>query len=83
MQKEIKEKERAIEILSKRYGKRPPRHEKLPPTVMGEEEVRQVLYAVGDNHGNPHPHPIPSHPVPHLYPLPPAPPSPSPPHLHE
>lgn len=51
VQKEIKEKERAIETLSKRYGKRPPRNEKLPPTIMGEEEVRQVLYAVGDNHG--------------------------------
>ena len=37
--------------MSKRYGKRPARGTKLPPTVMGEEEVKQVLYAVGDNHG--------------------------------
>lgn len=51
VQREIKEKERAIETLSKRYGQRPKMGEKLPPTVMGEEEVRQVLYAVGDNHG--------------------------------
>lgn len=51
VQREIKEKEKAIEILSKRYGKRPARGEKLPVTTMGEEEVRQVLYAVGDNHG--------------------------------
>lgn len=35
---------------------------------MGEEEVRQVLYAVGDNHGNNRPHSF-------RYPLP-APPSP-------
>jgi hypothetical protein len=53
IQKEIKEKEKAIEILSKRYGKRLGRGEKLPPNVMGEEEVRQVLYALGDNHGTP------------------------------
>src|SRR5271170_1793483 len=51
VQREIKEKEKAIETLSKRYGKRPPRGEKLPATIMGEEEVKQVLYAVGDNHG--------------------------------
>jgi hypothetical protein len=51
VQREIKEKEKAIEILSKRYGKRLARGEKLPITTMGEEEVRQVLYAVGDNHG--------------------------------
>lgn len=52
VQREIKEKEKAIEILSKRYGKRPLKGgEKLPLTIMGEEEVRQVLYAVGDNHG--------------------------------
>jgi hypothetical protein len=50
VQREIKEKEKAIEILSKRYGKRPLRGEKLSPHTMGEEEVRQVLYAVGDNH---------------------------------
>jgi Protein of unknown function (DUF2009) len=51
VQREIKEKERAIEIISKRYGKKLGRGEKPPPGVMGEEEVRQVLYAVGDNHG--------------------------------
>jgi ribosomal protein S19E (S16A) len=51
VQRDIKEKEKAIETLSKRYGKRPPRGEKLPATIMGEEEVKQVLYAVGDNHG--------------------------------
>ena len=50
VQREIKEKEKAIEILSRRYGKRLSRSEKLPAGVMGEEEVRQVLYAVGDNH---------------------------------
>jgi Protein of unknown function (DUF2009) len=53
VQREIKEKEKAIETISKRYGKRPPRGETLPPTIMGEEEVKQVLYAVGDNHGIP------------------------------
>lgn len=51
VQREIKEKEKAIETLSRRYGKRPTRGAKLPSTVMGEEEVKQVLYAVGDNHG--------------------------------
>jgi len=50
IQREIKEKEKAIEIIARRYGKRPPRGEKLPTTVMGEEEVKQVLYAIGDNH---------------------------------
>jgi hypothetical protein len=65
VQREIKEKERAIEILSKRYGKRPPRNDKLPSTVMGEEEVRQVLYAVGDNHGTTVPFvPLQSFPIP-------------------
>jgi hypothetical protein len=53
VQKEIKEKERAIEIISKRYGKRALRVDKLPSTTMDEEEVKQVLYAVGDNHGTP------------------------------
>jgi Protein of unknown function (DUF2009) len=51
VQREIKEKERAIDILSKRYGQRTLRGAILPPTVMSEEEVKQVLYAVGDNHG--------------------------------
>ena len=53
VQRDIKDKEKAIEMLSRRYGKRPGRGEKLPPTIMGEEEVKQVLYAVGDNHGTP------------------------------
>src|SRR5277367_6129738 len=55
VQRDIKEKEKAIETLSKRYGKRTSRGDILPPTILGEEEVKQVLYAVGDNHGTPSP----------------------------
>jgi Protein of unknown function (DUF2009) len=51
IQREIKEKERAIEIISKRYGKRVTREKS--EDIMDEEEVKQVLYAVGDNHGTP------------------------------